>query len=240
MKDLRTEQTLDAGAVAHEMSKTFMSHVFSYMAAALVITGVIAYVFGSDPQNMRFMFNQGGGMNMLGWIVMLAPLGFVLAMGGLMKRISSPLMLVLFVAYSAIMGISMSFIFLVYTASSITTTFFICAGMFSVMAVAGWTTSTDLTKFGSLLGMAVVGLIIAMVINWFMNSEMMDYVISIFGVLIFTGLTAYDVQKLKRIGSGIEIATEEGTKLAIWGAVSLYLDFVNLFLFLLRIFGNRN
>ena len=240
MKDLRTESIMDAGAVSHEMAKTFMSHVFSYMSAALVITGVIAYVFGSDPNNIRFMFNATGGLNMFGWIVMLAPLGFVLAMGGLMKRLSSPMMLLLFIAYSAIMGLSMSFIFLAYTASSITTTFFICAGMFSVMAIAGWTTSTDLTKFGSLLFMALIGLIIASVVNWFMNSAMMDYVISIFGVLIFTGLTAYDVQKLKRIGSGIEIATEEGTKLAIWGAVSLYLDFVNLFLFLLRLFGNRN
>ena len=241
MQELGNEQVLDQQAVAGQMSKTFMSSVFSYMASALVITGVVAYWFGNSPALMMKLFNlETGSLNMLGWVVMLAPLGFVIAMGSLMQRLSSPMMLLLFIAYSAIMGVRLSFIFLAYTASSIYATFFITAGMFSVMAIAGWTTKQDLTKFGSLLFMALIGLIIAMVVNWFMNSETMDYIISIFGVLIFTGLTAYDVQKLKRIGSGVEIASEDGTKLAMWGAVSLYLDFINLFLFLLRLFGSRD
>lgn len=236
-----TEQTLDHGAVSGQMSKTFMSHVFSYMASALVITGIIAYVFGSNPEMMRFMFNlETGSMNILGWVVMLAPLGFVLAMGGLMQRVSPPVMLLLFIAYAAIMGLSLSFIFLAYATSTIYATFFITAGMFGVMAFAGWTTSTDLTKFGAILFMALIGLILASVVNIFMGSGMMDWLISIFGVLIFAGLTAYDVQKLKRIGSGVEIGTASGTKLAMWGAVSLYLDFINLFLFLLRLFGSRD
>lgn len=133
----------------------------------------------------------------------------------------------------------MSFIFLAYTAASITSTFFITAGTFGAMAVLGYYTQQDLTKFGSILRMALIGIIIAMVVNMFMNSGTMDYIISCLGVLIFTGLTAYDVQKLKRIGSGAEYGQESTNKLAIMGALSLYLDFINLFLFLLRLFGNR-
>lgn len=235
-----TEQALDQSAVAGQLSKTFMSHVFSYMASALVITGIIAFVFGTNPEMLRFMFNEAGSLNIMGWVVMLAPLGFVLALGGLMQRLSPPMMLLLFIAYAAVMGLSLSFIFLAYTASTIYATFFITAGMFSVMAIAGWTTSTDLTKFGSILFMALIGLILASVVNFFMGSSMLDWLISMAGVLIFAGLTAYDVQKLKRIGSGVEIGTASGTKLAMWGAVSLYLDFINLFLFLLRLFGSRD
>lgn len=148
-------------------------------------------------------------------------------------------MVLLFIAYSAIMGVSLSTIFLVYTASSIFTTFFITAGTFGVMAFLGYTTKTDLTKFGSILMMGLIGIIIASVVNMFMGSETTDYIISILGVLIFTGLTAYDVQKLKRIGSGVEYGTDETNKLAIMGALNLYLDFVNLFLFLLRFLGDR-
>jgi FtsH-binding integral membrane protein len=137
------------------------------------------------------------------------------------------------------MGMSLSFIFLIYTLGSIYLTFAIAAGMFGIMAVAGYTTKTDLTKFGSLMIMGLIGIIIASVVNYFMKSGTMDYIISFLGVLIFTGLTAYDVQKLKRIGSGSMYGDENYKKLMIMGALTLYLDFINLFLFLLRFFGNR-
>jgi FtsH-binding integral membrane protein len=133
----------------------------------------------------------------------------------------------------------LSSIFAIYTGNSIASTFFITSGTFTVMAILGYTTKTDLTKFGSILIMGVIGIVIAMVVNMFMQSEMMSYIISGIGVLIFTGLTAYDVQKLKRIGAGVEYGTDEANKLAIMGALNLYLDFINLFLFLLRFMGDR-
>ena len=220
--------------------RSFLSNVFTYMAGALSITGVIAYLFGSSETLLSYLINfETGGMTTLGWVVMLAPLGFVLLMSFKFQKLSSFSLLMLFVAYSAVMGMSLSFIFLIYTSGSLVSTFGITAGTFAAMAFLGYTTKQDLTKFGAILMMALVGIIIAMVINFFMNSAMMDYVISCIGVLIFTGLTAYDVQKLKRIGSGAEFGTEATNKLAIMGALTLYLDFVNLFLFLLRLFGGR-
>lgn len=232
-----------AAPISGSITKTFMSNVFSYMASALAITGIISYWFGNDLELVGMLFTQTADgivkMNMLGYIVMFAPLGFVLLMSFGFQKMSSMTMVLLFIAYSAIMGVSLSTIFLVYTASSIFTTFFITAGTFGVMAFLGYTTKTDLTKFGSILMMGLIGIIIASVVNMFMGSETMDYIISILGVLIFTGLTAYDVQKLKRIGSGVEYGTDETNKLAIMGALNLYLDFVNLFLFLLRFLGDR-
>lgn len=224
------------------MVKTFMSNVFSYMASALAITGIIAFWFGTDLELVGMLYNVVDGVqrpNMFGYIVMFLPLGFVLLMSFGFQKLSSMAMVILFIIYSAIMGVSLSTIFLVYTASSIFMTFFITAGTFGVMAFLGYTTKTDLTKFGSILMMGLIGIIIASVVNMFMGSETMDYIISILGVLIFTGLTAYDVQKLKRIGTGVEYGTDETNKLAIMGALNLYLDFVNLFLFLLRFLGDR-
>lgn len=234
--DLSQEQKIESTS----MVKSFLSNVFTYMAGALAITGVIAYWFANSESLLSLLVNtQTGGMSMLGYVVMFAPFIFVLVMSFSFNRLSSFTLLLLFVVYSALMGMSLSFIFLAYTASSITSTFFITAGTFGAMAVLGYTTQQDLTKFGGILTMALIGIIIAMVVNMFIGSSTMDYIISILGVLIFTGLTAYDVQKLKRIGSGAEYGTESTNKLAIMGALSLYLDFVNLFLFLLRLFGDR-
>jgi len=149
-------------------------------------------------------------------------------------------MTLLFIAFSLLMGMSLSFILLAYTAASVFKTFIVTAGMFGIMAVAGYTTKTDLTKFGSLLMMGLIGLILAMLVNFFMHSSSLEYIISILGVLIFTGLTAYDVQRLKRIGAGAGAYSDDNTKkLSILGALTLYLDFINLFLFLLRFLGNR-
>jgi FtsH-binding integral membrane protein len=220
--------------------KSFLSNVFTYMAGALAITGVLAYWFGTTPSLLSYLVDfETGGMNILGYVVMFAPLAFVLVMSFAFNKLSSIALLALFIVYSAVMGVSFSFIFLAYTASSIASTFFITAATFGVMAVVGYTTKQDLTKFGSILFMALIGIIIASVVNMFMGSELMDYIISCVGVLVFTGLTAYDVQKLKRIGSGVEYGSESANKLAIMGALNLYLDFVNLFLMLLRLFGDR-
>jgi FtsH-binding integral membrane protein len=221
------------------VAKTFLSGVFGWMFLALGITAVTSWLFASSPQLLSLMYDVKGGMTILGWIVMLAPIGFVIWIVTRFNRMSASKLALLFVVYSILMGMSLSFIFLAYTGASIATTFLITAGMFGFMAILGYTTKTDLTKFGSIMIMGVVGLFIAMFVNMFMHSGGLDYIISFIGVLIFTGLTAYDVQKLKRIGSGMVEGAEGTRKMTIMGALTLYLDFINLFLFLLRFFGSR-
>ena len=235
-----TPETTTGYSESGTMAKAFVSNVMTYMAAALAISGVMAYWFGNNESLIQYLYAPTGALSMLGWIVMLAPFGLVLLMGFGFRKLSSTAMISVFILYSILMGMSLSFIFLAYTASSIYSTFFITAGTFGLMAFLGYTTKTDLTKMGSILYMALIGLILAMVVNWFMKSAAMDYVISGIGVLLFTGLTAYDMQKIKRMGMVTDSTTEEGTKLAVMGALNLYLDFVNLFLFLLRFLGNRN
>jgi uncharacterized protein len=222
------------------ISKTFMSSVFSWMFAALAITSVVAFYFGNSVDLITLLVDpMVGKMTGLGYLVMFAPLAFVLVMSFGFNKLSYPVLLFIFLLFSAVMGMSLSFIFLAYTASSIFGTFIAASGMFGIMAVVGYTTKTDLTKFGSIMMMGLVGIIIASLINMFMHSSQMDYIISFVGVLVFTGLTAYDVQKLKNIGAGIQFGTAAASKLVIMGALNLYLDFINLFLMLLRLFGNR-
>ncbi len=220
------------------LSKNFISNVFSLMFIALGISGVTAFWFFESGAVTSLISETG--MTGLGWLVMLSPLGLVMLMSFGFNKLSITSLMVVFIIYSLLTGMSLSFIFLAYSSSSIAITFFITAGTFGTMALLGYTTSTDLTKFGSILYMALIGIIIASVVNWFMDSAGLDYIISIFGVLIFTGLTAYDVQKLKRIGAGVEFDGETKQKLIIMGALTLYLDFINLFLFLLRLFGSRD
>jgi FtsH-binding integral membrane protein len=220
------------------VSKSFVSNVFAYMSLALAISGALAYLFGTT--DLIFSLVTRSGMTTLGWVVMFAPFAFILAMNFGFNKMSFTTLLAVFLGYAAVMGISLSFIFLVYDLGIITKVFFITAGLFGAMAFIGYTTKTDLTKFGGILMMAVIGLVIASVVNMFMKSSQMDYIISCIGVLVFTGLTAYDVQKIKRIGAGVEFGTAEASKLALMGALSLYLDFVNLFMFLLRVFARRD
>lgn len=220
------------------MTRTFISSVFSWMSAALGITAVTAYLFGTDETYLRYLVSETG-MTGVGYFVMFAPIGFVLLMSFGFQRLSQMMMTILFLVYSVVMGMSLSFIFIAFAHSQIYMTFAATAGMFGLMALAGYTTKTDLTKLGSLLFMALIGIIIASVVNIFLKSSGFDYIISFIGVIVFTGLTAYDVQKLKRIGEGVEYGTEATAKLAIMGALNLYLDFINLFLMLLRLFGNR-
>ncbi|HAW53007.1 MAG TPA: BAX inhibitor (BI)-1/YccA family protein [Flavobacteriales bacterium] len=230
----------DGREIEASISQTFISNVFSYMFAALTITGVIAWWFGGSAELMSMIINfETGGLNGLGYVAIFAPFAFVMVMTFAYERLGSLLLLLLFIAFSVLMGISMSTIFLAYTASSITSTFFVTAITFGIMALVGYTTKTDLTKLGSLLMMGLFGIVIAMIFNWFIGSETLEIIISLIGVVIFTGLAAYDVQKLKRIGAGVEFGSESANKLAILGALTLYLDFINLFLFLLRFMGDR-
>lgn len=237
-------ENYDMNSPTRVLSNTFVANVFMWMFLALGITALTAYLFGTSETLIMSMYtiraDGTASMNILGWIVMLAPLALVLIMGFGIEKMKASTMILIFIAYSILMGMSLSFIFLVYTQTSIFKTFLITSGMFGIMAVVGYTTKTDLTKLGSILLMALVGIIIASLVNMFMHSERLDYIISIIGVIIFTGLTAYDVQKIKNIGMlGLE-NSETTTKLTINAALSLYLDFINLFLYLLRFFGKRN
>lgn len=223
------------------ISRTFTSRVMTYMAAAIAISGVVAYMFGTDIGLLSYMVDfETGSLKTLAWVSMFAPFGLVLWMSAGINKMSATTMLIVFVAFSVLMGISLSTIFLVYSLGSIYLTFFVTAITFGIMAVVGYYTQTDLTKFGGILRMVLIGLIVAMVVNMFMGSAMMDYVISMIGVLLFTGLTAYDMQKIRLMGTQIEAGTQTESKMALMGALTLYLDFINLFLFLLRFLGNRN
>lgn len=228
--------------MSQEQTKSFVSTVFLWMFAALGITAATAFLFGTNVNLMSLLMQvtpEGGAkVSTLGWIVTFAPFVIVLVMSARINRMSVQQTVLWYVIYSILMGMSLSFIFWAYTTASIFKTFIITAGMFGVMAVVGYTTKTDLTKFGSFLFMALIGIIIATLVNFFMHSARLDYIISILGVLIFTGLTAFDVQKIKQIG---ETGINDGdvmAKITIHAALSLYLDFLNLFLYLLRFFGN--
>ncbi|HMN05344.1 MAG TPA: Bax inhibitor-1/YccA family protein [Flavobacteriales bacterium] len=243
LSNLTEGQSLEQAALVANPDdvRAFLGKVFTYMTMALVISGGVAYWFGHDMSLIGRLINfETGGMSILGWVVMLAPLGLVLLMGTMINRLSGPMLLTVFVVYSALTGASLSFIFLAYTATSIATMFFVTAAVFGLMAVAGYTTKTDLTKLGSILFIGLIGIIIAMVVNMFMKSDTMSYVISVISVIIFTGLTAYDMQRLKHLGGTVISGTEMAQKMALMGALSLYLDFLNLFLALLRLFGKRD
>ena len=214
---------------------------FSWMALAMLLSSAAAFLFAFNPDFTALLFEQsdaGLKPTIFAYVAMFAPLAFVFAISFGLNRMSYSTLIILFVAYSIVNGISFSFIFFIYELGSIATVFLSTTALFAIMAIAGYTTKTDLTKLGSLLMIGVVGIFVASLINMFMGSAKMDYIISILGVVIFTGLTAYEVQKIKNIGHEIG-DSESGKKLGLMGALTLYLDFVNLFLFLLRLFGGR-
>lgn len=226
------------------LSNSFVANVFLWMFGALALSALTAYIFGTSENLISLLFTvtpQGGTrMSLFGWIVTFAPLIIVMTMSFRVNKMKASSMMALFVLYSVLMGVSLSFIFTAFTSSSIFKTFIITAGMFGIMAIVGYTTNTDLTKFGSILLMALVGIIIATLVNFFMHSSSLDFIISIIGVIVFTGLTAYDVQTIKRIGMMGINEGETMTKITIHAALNLYLDFLNIFLYLLRFFGNNN
>jgi len=221
-------------------SRKFIANVFMWMFVALGISALCSYLFITNPQLADLLrdpltLRRTG----LGTIVMFAPLIFVMVMSFGLNKLSAPILTLLFIVFAVLMGSSLSFILSLYAASSVLGVFITTSAVFGIMAVAGYTTNQDLTKFGSLMIMGLIGMIIASVVNMFIQSEGMSKAISYIGVVVFVGLTAYDVQKLKRIGAGLEYGAADTKKMAIMGALTLYLDFINLFLSLLRIFGSR-
>jgi len=228
------------GLAAQPVTRTFFASVFMWMGIALGISAITSYVFGTDMSYMQYLRDlTTGGLTALGYVVMFAPLGLVLLMSFGVNKLSSTALIAVFLVYSVLMGMSLSFIFLMYTSASIYGVFFASAAMFGTMALLGYTTKTDLTKFGSIMIMALIGIVIAGLINMFLRSDGLSYIISFISVIVFTGLTAYDVQKLKQISTQVENGTEAAAKMSIMGALTLYLDFINLFLALLRLFGSR-
>ncbi len=224
--DLAGGVTFDAGLRKHMLS------IYNYMASGILLTGIVALVTAGT--GLALTFASGPLM----WLVALSPLAVVFAMSFGANRFSTPTLQLMFWGFAVLMGLSLSTIFLVYTGESIATTFFATAGAFAGLSLFGYTTKKDLSGMGTFLVMGVIGLIIAMVINIFLQSSIFALAISFIGVLIFAGLTAYDTQRLKREYQVVQ-GTEFAGKAIIMGALSLYLDFINMFLFLLRFMGSR-
>jgi hypothetical protein len=224
------------GSSVKPISKTFMASVFTWMFVALGVSAMVAYGVASNRELLLELFTTP-----LRWLIILAPLGFVMAMGVGFQKFSVNTMRLLFILFAVVNGISLSAILVIYTSGSIVACFGSASAMFGIMALMGYTTDKDLTSFGRILTMGLVGIVIASLINMFLKSDSMDFLISIIGVAVFTGLTAYDVQKLKRIGAGVEYegSSHDVQKISIMGALTLYLDFINLFIMLLRLFGRR-
>ena len=208
--------------------------VYFWLSIALAITGLTAYIASNNPAVMNLIMGSRAGI----WILLIIQLGMVIYLSVRINTMSLQTASMVFVLYSFVMGITFSFIFLVYAKTTIYTCFFITAGTFLVMSLYGFFTKKDLSSWGNLLFMVLIGVIIASVVNFFLKSSTLYYIISYVGVLVFTGLVAYDTQKIKAL-IGME-NNEQSQKLAIIGALALYLDFINIFLFLLRIFGGGN
>lgn len=211
-----------------------MRKVYVWMTMALVITGFTAYGVANSPALLQAIFTN----RILFWALIIGELALVWSISGAINRLSLTTATLLFVLYSVLNGATLSVIFVAFSTTVITKTFLVTAGTFGVMSLIGYTTKTDLTSMGKLLFMALIGLIIATVVNLFIKSSGFDLIISYIGVLIFVGLTAYDTQKIKHMLAMADSMDEGAQKIALMGALSLYLDFINLFLYLLRIFGS--
>jgi len=221
-----------------EMSMAFpvlMRKVYSWMAMALVITGLTAYYVGTSEQMLMAIVSNP----ILLFGLMGVELALVIGLSAAINKLSLTVATVMFVVYSIINGATMSFIFMAYTTTSIASAFFTAAGTFAAMSLFGYFTKTDLSSMGKILLMALIGIIIATIVNIFLGSSMLEVICNYVGVLIFVGLTAYDTQKIKEMLMQAPDAGEGAQKMALMGALSLYLDFINLFLYLLRIFGSR-
>jgi uncharacterized protein len=215
--------------------RSYMLRVYNYMASGLALTGIVAYVVSESPQAMHAIFGTP-----LYWLVLLAPLGLVFFLSARITRMQPATAQALFWLYAALMGVSMSFIFVAYTGTNIARVFFITAGSFAGLSLYGYTTKRDLSAFASFLMVGLIGIILASLVNLFLHSTGLQFAVSVIGVLVFAGLTAYDTQSIKELyfaGDDAAVATRK----SVMGALRLYLDFLNLFLMLLQLFGsNRN
>ena len=240
----RTDQVaIDAGL------RAYMIRVYNYMTAGVALTGLVAWLAfqAAGGDQIHIVGNQVTGLTAFGhaifasplmWLFVLAPLGLVMLLSFGINRLSASTALTLFFVYAGLLGLSLATIFLAYTGASITRVFFISAATFGAMSLYGYTTQRDLTSFGSFLFMGLIGIIIASVVNIFLRSTGLDWAISVIGVLVFVGLTAYDTQSIKEMYDVNDDGSIAGKK-AVMGALRLYLDFINLFLMLLRLFGDR-
>ena len=211
------------------------------MFAALAISGLIAFRVGNDPELfISYFISATGGFNPLFYVVMFAPIGLTFVIQWGYNKLPMLSLTMLFVLYSGLMGLMLSSIFLVYDIQSIANTFFVTAGAFGGMAILGYTTNTDLSKFGSLLYMVFIGMFIASIVNIFIGSDSMGFIIACLGVFVFTGLTAYHMQELKKLAQNAQLNDEQKNKMALIGGLTLYILFINLFLSLLRIMGGRD
>jgi len=214
--------------------RAYMLRVYNYMGVALALSGAVAFFVSTSPAMQQVIFGTP-----LMWVVFLAPLGLVFFLSARIHKMSASAAQTTFWVFAALMGMSLASIFIAYTPESITRVFFITAGAFAGLSLVGYTTKKDLSGMRTFLFMGVIGLIIAMVVNMFLGSSLLQLGISMIGVLIFAGLTAYDTQQIKLMyyeGDGAEVTTKK----SIMGALKLYLDFLNMFIFLMHIFGNRN
>ena len=235
--ELRTQPVTRAEADTAEIDvglREYMLKVYNYMASGLALTGIVAYGVSTSEAAMQVIF--GGGI--LFWVIALAPLGLVFYLSARINSMQASTAQTLFWVYAGLMGLSLSFIFIIYTGTSIARVFFITAGTFAGMSLYGYTTKRDLTGWGSFLFMGLIGVIIAMVVNIFLASSALQFAISVIGVLVFAGLTAYDTQQIKEMYSVSDDGTVAGRK-SVMGALRLYLDFINMFMMLLYLFGGR-
>lgn len=230
------------GNYSAELSRVFFRNVYTYMFGALGISGILAYMVGTNELMFAqiFLNAAGTGLSPIFWIIAFAPVGIGLLIQMSYERLSMGFLLALFILYSGLMGLSLSSIFMVYNMGAIASTFFVVAGAFAGMAILGYTTKTDLTKFGSLLYMVFIGMFIAGIVNIFIGSDTMGFIIACIGVFVFTGLTAYQMQQLKEVSQQPYLSEEDRNKLSLIGGLQLYILFVNLFLSLLRILGSRD
>jgi FtsH-binding integral membrane protein len=250
---MQSGATISRGNAAIDQGlRSYMLSVYNYMAGGLAITGLVAYVVSQlavagSPDAAAAVMRNGVALTDIGvalygsalkWVVMLAPLGLVFYLSARISKMSVSAAQISFWIFAGLMGLSLSSIFLIYTANSITQTFFVTAIAFGGLSLYGYTTKRDLTAMGSFLIMGVIGLIVASLVNIFLQSSALQFAVSVLGVLIFAGLTAYDTQRIKEmyyVGDAMAVAAKK----AIMGALSLYLDFVNMFMFLLQFMGNR-
>ena len=214
--------------------RAYMAAVYKNMAIALLITAVVSMIVASSPMLLQMIFGTP-----LSWIVMLAPVFLSIYMGAKFNSMSQQAVQTLLYIYSGTMGLSLSFIFLLYTGESIARIFLVTASMFGAMSIYGYSTKKDLTAIGSFLIMGVLGIIVASLVNLFMQSSALNFAISIISVLLFTGLTAYDTQRIKDVYFQVSGSNEMAEKISVYGALTLYMDFINLFVALLRLFGDR-
>lgn len=241
--NFRNTNLNNIGSTTITKERSLFASVFTWMFLALAITSIVSVLFANVPALDALLYseNQFGQLKLsiFAWVCMFAPLGLVLVMNFAFNKLSFVALMAIFFGYAAVNGISFSTIFHIYKLGSIGAVFASTCALFGIMAIAGYTTKTDLTKLGSLLMIALIGVVVASLINFFMHSDTMSYIISIASVIIFTGLTAYDVQKIKEIAQYSD-GSEGFKKMGVMGALRLYLDFINLFLALLRLFGKRD